>query len=109
MEKYNVRHLPVVLENNEIVGMLSEHGLHLAHFYRYPESLRVFDLMKEHPHCVSTESYAAEALRLMSDFKVEAFAVTTGRRLLEGIFTRHDALKLLGKKLIKRDQLLLAA
>lgn len=109
MEKHRVRHLPVTVRDNEIVGMLSERDLHLARHHRYPESLRVIELMKEHPYCVPIDAYTYEALRLMADFKAEAIAVITGRRTLHGIFTRHDALKIMNGMVKLREPLKLAA
>jgi CBS domain-containing protein len=97
LRKYGIRQLPVIVDRNELVAMSSERDLHLAVHFRYPYSLKVFDLMKEHPYCVAANSYASDALKWKANFKAEAIAVTTGRRTLQGIFTRHDILRLMNR------------
>jgi acetoin utilization protein AcuB len=97
MERHRIRHLPVV-DAGEILGFLSDRQLAEAGHHRYPDTLRVADLMQEHPYSLTPNCRAADALRAMATFKFEAIAIVSGRRHLKGIFTRHDALNLMSER-----------
>lgn len=103
MRKGNFRHLPVVDENNRLLGMFSDRDLRLV----YPSPVhdakedeteqfratRVGDIASFDPISVLPETALEEAAELMVRWKVEALPVIAGDDHLVGIITTSDLLK----------------
>src|SRR5690606_12909201 len=91
MEKNQIRHLPV-LNNQEVVGIVSERDL-LTHFGKgWSGSLKVKDIMNPSILTVSAQDSLGEvAFRLSSEKKGSALVLDEEGKIF-GIFTTTDAL-----------------
>lgn len=93
MGALEVRHLPVVGANNQLLGMLSDRDFRSATAAQLDAP--VGDLMTSDPLSVGPEADAVEVIDLMIDNKVGAVPVVEGDELL-GIISYVDVLRELG-------------
>jgi len=91
MATRHVHHLPV-LEDNRLVGMLSDHDVYPVHPLH---DIPVEDTMTEEVLTVRPETPLDEVLGQM-EAKHCGSAVVISETGVEGIFTTHDALRALG-------------
>ena len=100
MDDKHIRHVPVVDEEGEVVGLLSERDLlrnALAGATDLPVSaqrdylrgIRIEEIMTSVPYTVEPESELAEAGRMMLEFKISCLPVVEGSSLV-GIITESD-------------------
>jgi acetoin utilization protein AcuB len=91
LQSLDIRHLPVVNEDREIVGMLSDRDL------RDPSSngveSRVCDVMSSNVFAVEEEDDVKDAVELMLENKIGAVPVVDGDGALVGIISYVDALR----------------
>ncbi len=88
-----IRHLPVVDENGDAVGIVTERDLMAA---APPDSTRkinvsAFMTPKEKLISITPDTLIEEAVQLLHDHKIRCLPVLEGRKLY-GIFTETDAL-----------------
>jgi acetoin utilization protein AcuB len=103
MRSHGIRHLPVLDEAGELVGIVSDRDLHLA------ETLRDVDLehetvdeaMTEHPFVVTGDMALDEVVEIMAQHKYGS-VIVMGRAGVEGIFTAVDACQVLSE-LLRRE------
>lgn len=105
MAKSKIRHLPVVLEDNTVVGILTDRDIRSAlpsSFLSHEEaeaegkrlsSLRVKDVMTKNPTCISPRQTLEDAIILMQKMKVGAFPVVGRDGKLRGIISVRDLLR----------------
>jgi acetoin utilization protein AcuB len=99
LHELDVRHLPVVNEDQELVGMISDRDLRGMPFTftaegktQVPHDAPVADLMSSDVISVELESGIDEIIDLMIDEKVGAVPVVDDRGLLVGIVSYVDLL-----------------
>ena len=106
MRMDRIRHLPVIDDEEELVGIVSQRDLFrsaLARALGYGEraqqklmdQLVVKEVMTKPVQTIGPDAPIAEAARLMSDKKIGCLVVTQGERIVgiltEGDFVRHLA------------------
>jgi acetoin utilization protein AcuB len=98
MEKGNFRHLPV-LENQKIVGMISDRDFSIVNLYpdMNMEHSKVEDLMMQYVSSFSENAKLSEVVETMAENKHGCAVITGADGKLRGIFTSVDALHLLAK------------
>jgi acetoin utilization protein AcuB len=104
LQTLDIRHLPVVNEDGELVGMLSDRDLRalsIPHFegeehignIRTALAARVSTFMNSDVLSVDAEADAAEVVDLMLDHRIGAVPVTGEDGLLIGIVSYVDILR----------------
>lgn len=94
MRDYGVRHLPVV-ENDLLVGILSERDLKAAMGLSQVATLTVSDVMKRDVYAVRGTMPLRKVLADMADQKFGSAVIVNAKRAAIGIFTTTDALRIL--------------
>lgn len=95
LEKEKFRHLPVVNDENMLVGILSERDLHALQDFSSLKHPRVKDCMEEDVIAVQVGASLLDTAFLLSDKKIGSVLVRDAKGKLEGIFTTTDALNAL--------------
>ncbi|HEY5944776.1 MAG TPA: CBS domain-containing protein [Kofleriaceae bacterium] len=95
MRAHDIRHLPVI-DNGELVGVVSQGDLHLletiADFEL--EGVAVEEAMSSRPFYVTADTPIDEVVEIMADHKYGS-CIVMGRNGVEGIFTGVDACRTL--------------
>ncbi len=103
MESHGIRHLPV-LENGDIVGILSERDLERARIAGHPLSeeteLMAGDLCTHRPYFVDVSDPLHAVLDVMAEKRLGSVLVLKEGELA-GLFTAVDACRLLSKLLLE--------
>jgi CBS domain-containing protein len=94
MERYEVRHLPV-LEKGELVGAISDSDIRTAETFHSRCYQSVADAMDSSPYVVSPDTPLGEVLSEMIDRKLDCALIVNPSGIVIGIFTAHDALRML--------------
>lgn len=102
MHDCDIRHLPVV-DDEGIVGLISERDLLSFRGLNKADLLTVGDLMAPRPYAVSADANLAEVVETMAKEKYGSVLIVDGGRQLIGIFTATDALYLLAQ-MLKEDR-----
>jgi acetoin utilization protein AcuB len=92
MREHLIRHLPVLDENGDLCGIVSQHDLHLLQTLADidPNKVRVDEAMIERPFVVTGDTALDEVVEIMGEHKYGS-VVIAGRDGIEGIFTAVDA------------------
>ena len=95
MQKYGVRHLPV-LHGGELYGIVSERDLGVIAGLNEvnPDETTVEEAMTQEAYTISKETTLFEVLQQMLEHKYGSAIVIEGTKVV-GIFTTHDAVRLL--------------
>ena len=105
MIKNGIRHLPVIVEDDLLVGIVTDRDIRsampstvLSEDEKTDEqkrlaAMQVKDIMTANPVTVSPSDTLADALLMMQDFKVGAFPVVDGQRKLKGIISIRDLMR----------------
>ncbi len=96
MQECRIRHLPVI-ENNKIVGIVSDRDLQRAGSFRGPGELSVGDVMTQNPYCVRKGANIAQVARTMAKERIGSVIVLDEQDQVIGIFTTTDAMILLSE------------
>ncbi len=110
----DIRHLPVVSEERELVGMISDRDLRVlsVQYAGGAEPLgnveitleaRVASLMKDVVLAVEADAAASEVIDLMIEHKIGAVPVTDLNGTLVGIISYIDVLRAFGDSLRRSD------
>lgn len=104
MREHQLRHLPV-LDNSELVGIVSLRDLHLLETIEKfaLDGVSVDEAMSEHPFIVTGDTPLDEVAEIMATKKYGS-AIVVGREGVEGIFTTSDACRALAG-ILQRAQL----
>lgn len=94
MIENNFRHMPV-MENGEVVGILSDRDIAIAHRFDPNFKLQAKDLMTTHPYTVNVSDSIEEVVFNMSKNKIGSAIVLDDSGQIYGIFTSTDALNAL--------------
>lgn len=93
MHSADIRHLPVVDDDDRLVGILSDRDLLRGAGTGQPKGRLVGDVMTEDVATVRPETRACEATALMLDMKVGALPVVEVGAKVVGIITETDFLR----------------
>ncbi len=96
MRRHHIRHLPVLDENQRLVGIVSERDLHLLETLHTVDPFRepVSEAMTARPYSVGPGASLAQVAHEMQGQKYgSAIVVECGR--VVGVFTTTDALRAL--------------
>lgn len=95
MRSKEVRHLPVINDQDDVVGIISDRDLASVKTFSFADDIKVSDLMTETPLSVHRESGLLEAAYMLVENKVGSLIVNDGDGKIYGIFTNTDALNAL--------------
>jgi acetoin utilization protein AcuB len=105
MIKHNIRHLPVLDQNGQLVGMISDRDIQRAsnvNMYNEIEEQLTFaphqmveDFMNWPVQTVDEKTPVADLARMMISEKVSAFVVNAPNYYMKGIITTEDLLRYL--------------
>ena len=102
MGELGIRHLPVIAEDGELKGLVSERDLSSAKAQE--KNAKIADFMKTEVYTVEPDANLAEVVGVMADEKIgSALVVSPGNDVL-GIFTTVDALRLLADLLDDEEE-----
>lgn len=90
MQTHGVRHLPVV-EDDFLVGLVTDIDLRTAYFASLLEELKVRDVMLHDPEIIEAGETVYQAARLIHQHKLTGLPVVENKRLV-GIITLADIL-----------------
>jgi acetoin utilization protein AcuB len=95
MQKYDIRHLPV-LHGGELYGIVSDRDLGMVASLNEvdPDATTVEEAMTQEAYTVSKDASLFQVLQEMLEHKYGSVIIVEGVKII-GIFTMHDALKLL--------------
>lgn len=104
MQELYIRHLPVVVASNQIVGMITDQDIRRAGLWR--DDLRnglngnaalhvmtVQECMSHEVHAVCPETALAEAGAFLLDHKIDCLPVVDDDSVLQGIITLSDLVR----------------
>ena len=91
LQSLEIRHLPVVNDEREVVGMLSDRDLREVRSDRMDG--RVTEIMSTNVFSVEEEDDIEDAVELMLDNKIGAVPVVDGEGALVGIISYVDVLR----------------
>lgn len=90
MKKHAIRHLPVV-EDEQLVGFITESDLREFHFPSMVEEIPVHQVMVLNPITINLNSSIEKAARLIHDYKIGGLPVLDKKKLV-GVITASDLL-----------------
>ncbi len=94
MESNGIRHVPIV-DNNVLVGMISDRDLKLGLALDVSSSLKAEEIMVQEVSTVSCNTSLEEAAFKMSQEKIGSLLIEDNEGNIYGIFTSTDALNAL--------------
>lgn len=107
MHRYQVRHLPVIDDDGQVTGMLSDRDLQRAMIVDSPDQAArdvraefdpnqcVGDFMASDVFAISINSDLLEAAQTMKSLKISALVVADDKGEMVGIITSEDLLQVL--------------
>lgn len=90
MKEHSIRHLPVI-EEGQLVGLITESDLRQFFFPAMVEDIRVHQVMALNPVTINANSSIETAARLIHDYKISGLPVLDKKKLV-GIITASDLL-----------------
>jgi acetoin utilization protein AcuB len=90
MKEHSIRHLPV-MEDDHLVGLITESDLRQFLFPSMVESIPVHQVMTLNPITINISSSIETAARLIHDYKISGLPVLDKKKLV-GIITASDLL-----------------
>ena len=105
MAQHTIRHLPVIDEDNTLVGVVTDRDIRSALPYSLfqdpdsgagrekAEALKIQDIMTRDPMAISPTDTIQDALLLIQEKRVGAFPVVDENRKLRGIISVRDLLR----------------
>ena len=105
MAKHTIRHLPIVDDENRLIGVVTDRDIRSAlpyHLLKTPEKLtdkdkpgelKIKDIMTRDPFTISPTDTIQDALLLIQQKRVGAFPVVDGEGKLKGILSVRDLLR----------------
>lgn len=93
MNERGLRHLPVMDENEQLVGVVSERDV----LSGAGKGLMAEDVMTTNPFIVDEDTSLYEVVETMASYKYGSVLIVDAEQKLKGIFTTIDALRLLSR------------
>lgn len=94
MQSFAMHHLPVT-SDGKLVGLLSDGDLKITQLHPNPKTLSVGDVMSPDPFTAAFDLDIKTVLSEMIQNRYSCALVLDGKCNLAGIFTIHDAIRLL--------------
>lgn len=91
MQEYGIRHLPVVDEDENMIGFITESDLRHFSFPSMVEDIPVHQVMVLNPITINPNASIETAARLIHDYKIGGLPVLDKKKLV-GIITLSDIL-----------------
>lgn len=91
MKQHNIRHLPVVDDDGDLVGFVTESDLRQFSFPSMVEDIPVHQVMVTNPRTIDANASIEEAARIIHDKKIGGLPVMEDGRLV-GVITASDLL-----------------
>lgn len=91
MKEYGIRHLPVIDEDENMVGFITESDLRHFSFPSMVEDIPVHQVMVLNPITINPNASIETAARLIHDYKIGGLPVLDKKKLV-GIITLSDIL-----------------
>ena len=91
MKQNNIRHLPVVDDEGELVGFVTESDLRQFSFPSMIEAIPVHQVMEANPRTIDASASIEDAARLIHDKKIGGLPVMENGHLV-GVITASDLL-----------------
>jgi acetoin utilization protein AcuB len=88
MQKFSIRHIPV-MENDELIGLITESNLRKALLKKDYKPEKVRDIMIRNPITIDYSSSIDHAAKLINEYRVGGLPVLEKRKFV-GIFTTTD-------------------
>ena len=105
MRDHSIRHLPIVGEEGELIGLISDRELRrpgwvdeapdIAHKYELDDQLQVKDIMVNNVFCVHTYDTLSKAVKLVLEHRIGAVPVKDKTDALVGMLSAVDLLQAL--------------
>lgn len=95
MQEKDLHHIPVVSENNTVVGILTRRDLKIAAMHFGEAPVEVSEVMHSPIVTISPGELLAEAARLMIDNRIGGLPILDANGQLAGILTETDLLRAL--------------
>lgn len=105
MKDHHIRHLPVVENDNKLIGIISDRelrrpdwvdeSLDIAHIYYLDDDMSVKDVMIKNVHVIHTYDTLRKAARLLLDNNIGAAPVLDKTEALVGMLSAVDLLQAL--------------
>jgi acetoin utilization protein AcuB len=95
MEENSIRHLPVINENEEAIGIITDRDVSTVRSFAFSEDISAVDLMTPDPLTVSSGTSLIDAAFEMSEVKIGSLIVNDEHGRVMGIFTSTDGLNAL--------------
>ena len=108
---HRIRHLPVVNDKNEIVGIITQRDFYhvisprhteMGDYYEKTEldGYHLEHFMTKNPLTLSPEDSVAKVVKIMTTFKYGAIPIVDSNKKLVGIVTQIDILKFIAREML---------
>lgn len=114
MKEHSIRHLPIVDENRNLVGIISDRELRrpnwvdeandISHVYYLDNSMKVRDVMITNVHVLHTYDTLKKAVALLLDNRVGAAPVLDKTGVLVGMMSAIDLLRALNDMITEQKK-----
>jgi len=105
MKEHHIRHLPVIDDNNKLIGIISDRelrrpdwvdeSLDIAHVYYLDDEISVSDVMIKNVHITHTYDTLRKAVKLLLENNIGAAPVLDKTGSLVGMLSAVDLLRAL--------------
>ncbi|UCH85436.1 MAG: CBS domain-containing protein [Candidatus Latescibacterota bacterium] len=105
MKEHHIRHLPVVDDDNRLIGIVSDRELRrpewvdesidITHVYYLDDEITVGDVMIKRVHVISTRDTLRRAVRLLLENHIGAAPVLDKKGALVGMLSAVDLMRAL--------------
>ena len=103
MRTKTMRHLPIVNDEGQVVGLVTDRDIKLASSFERADQMRVSDLMIQKPYTVESVVSLRNVALYMAENRYGCALVLRDGQLV-GIFTTDDALRTLGEILQNAEE-----
>lgn len=114
MKEHSIRHLPIVDENNNLIGIISDRELRrpnwvdeandISHIYNLDDNILVNDVMIVNVHVLHTYDTLNKAVTLLLEKQIGAAPVLDKTGMLVGMLSAIDLLRALDDKITEEKK-----
>ena len=99
MREHHIRHLPVLKDGGNLVGILTDRDVKLASSFQGATEFKVEDVMTPDPFTTNPEASADQVAKEMAEHKYGCAVIQQSNGKVVGIFTATDGLRVLWETL----------